>query len=165
MGKKIAALIMVITIVMSLAACTSDGIKGSGTEEDPWLCGATENDDVRIFVVDNSLWINGDGKMMDFENLLMNVAYCLGQALALLLVAPLVSGIVKKVKALLQNRVGSSIFQEYVDIYKWWRKPVMLTPYTGIIFKLAPCVYFLTTFIAAAMLPNLFGAQMQICIS
>lgn len=98
--------------------------------------------------------------MMDFENLLMNVAYCLGQALALLLLAPLVSGIVKKVKALLQNRVGSSIFQEYVDIYKWWRKPVMLTPYTGIIFKLAPCVYFITTFLAAAMLPNFFGKQM-----
>ena len=89
----------------------------------------------------------------------MNLVYCLGQALVLLLVAPLIAGIIKKCKAMLQNRVGSSIFQEYVDIYKWWRKPVILTPYTGIIFKVAPCIYFITTFVAAAMLPNFFGKQ------
>ena len=94
------------------------------------------------------------------HDILYNFAYCLAQALLLLLVAPLVSGIVKKVKALCQNRLGSSIFQEYLDIYKWWRKPTILTPYTGIIFKIAPCVYFLTTFVAAAMLPNFFGAQL-----
>jgi len=98
--------------------------------------------------------------MMNIQELLLNVAYCLGQALVLLLLAPMITGIVKKVKALLQNRIGSSIFQEYVDIYKWWRKPVILTPYTGIIFKLAPCVYFITTFVAAAMLPNFLGKQM-----
>lgn len=98
--------------------------------------------------------------MMNFMDVMMNIAYCLGQALALLLLAPLVSGIVKKVKAMLQNRVGSSIFQEYVDIFKWWRKPVLVTPYTSLIFKLAPTIYFITTFIAAAMLPNFFDKQM-----
>lgn len=86
--------------------------------------------------------------------------YCLGQAFILLLLAPFVGGIVKKCKAILQNRVGSSLFQEYFDIFKWWRKPVILTPYTGVIFKAAPCVYFITTFVAAAMLPNFFGKQM-----
>ena len=98
--------------------------------------------------------------MMNMQEMLLNVLYCLGQALVLLFVAPLVSGIVKKVKAILQNRVGSSIFQEYVDIFKWWRKPVILTPYTGIIFKVAPCIYFITTLVAAAMLPNFFNKQM-----
>ena len=89
-----------------------------------------------------------------------NFGYCLLQAILMLLLAPLVSGIVKKIKAWCQNRIGSSIFQEYLDIYKWWRKPTILTPYTGPVFKLAPCIYFLTTFIAATMLPNLLGAQM-----
>jgi formate hydrogenlyase subunit 4 len=66
---------------------------------------------------------------------------------------------VKKLKAFLQNRVGSSIFQEYFDIYKWWRKPTMLTPNTSIVFVAAPCVYFITTLAAASMLPNFFGGK------
>lgn len=81
------------------------------------------------------------------------------QVIAMLLFAPLVSGIVKKVKALLQNRIGSSIFQEYLDIYKWWRKPTILTPHTTIMFKLAPIMYFLTTLLACLMLPNILGRK------
>ena len=70
MIKKPIALILILIMIFSLTACASSGgISGSGTEEDPWLCGATKDDDVRVFVVDNSLWINGDGRMMDFENL------------------------------------------------------------------------------------------------
>lgn len=60
----------------------------------------------------------------------------------------------KKVKALLQNRIGSSIFQEYFDLYKWWQKPTILTPYTSLVFIIAPLVYFASVVVAAAMLPN-----------
>ena len=91
--------------------------------------------------------------------MLMNLSYCLGQAIILLLLAPMVAGIVKKLKAFMQNRVGSSIFQDYYDIYKWWRKPTMLTPHTSIVFILAPCVYFITTLAAASMLPNFIGGK------
>lgn len=97
--------------------------------------------------------------MMEVNTVLFNLATCLGQALLLLAVAPLITGVVKKTKAMLQNRVGSSIFQEYYDIYKWWRKPTMITPYTSSLFKAAPCVYFITTLASAAMLPNFFGGQ------
>lgn len=97
--------------------------------------------------------------MMDFQNELLNLALCLSQAVLLLFIAPVITGIVKKGKAWMQNRVGSSIFQEYYDIYKWWRKPTMLTPYTSIIFRIAPCVYFITTLAAACMLPNFFGGH------
>lgn len=70
MNKRFIALFMTLILIFSLSACVAtDEIKGTGTEEDPWLCGATENDDVRVFVIDNSLWINGTGKMMDFEEL------------------------------------------------------------------------------------------------
>ena len=73
MIKKIAILLMALAMIFSLCACgahdaQSDKISGTGTEEDPWLCGATENDDVRVFAVDNCLYINGDGAMADFEN-------------------------------------------------------------------------------------------------
>lgn len=50
-----------------------------------------------------------------------DLGWMLAQVLLLLCSAPLVAGIIKKVKALLQNRIGSSIFQEYFDLYKWWR--------------------------------------------
>ena len=91
--------------------------------------------------------------MTDYQGL----GYSLLQALVLLLVAPLIAGIIKKLKALLQNRIGSSILQEYFDLYKWWRKPTFITPYTSTIFLAAPCVYFASNIAAACMLPNFFG--------
>ncbi len=70
MKQKLAAILLILALLFALSACaSSDMIKGSGTEEDPWLCGADKDDDVRVFVIDNSLWINGTGKMMDFEEL------------------------------------------------------------------------------------------------
>ena len=99
--------------------------------------------------------------MMELQNDLIQLALGLAQAVALLLCAPLVTGIIKKTKALLQNRIGSSVWQEYYDIRKWWGKDTMLTPYTGIIFKLAPCIYFITTLAAACMLPSFIGGKVS----
>ena len=99
--------------------------------------------------------------MMELQNDLIQLALGLAQAVTLLLCAPLVTGIIKKTKALLQNRIGSSVWQEYYDIRKWWGKDTMLTPYTGIIFKLAPCVYFITTLAAACMLPSFIGGKVS----
>jgi formate hydrogenlyase subunit 4 len=95
--------------------------------------------------------------MTDYQGL----GYSLLQAFVLLLVAPLIAGIIKKLKALLQNRIGSSILQEYFDLYKWWCKPTFLTPYTSTIFLAAPCVYFASTIAAACMLPNFFGGTLS----
>lgn len=95
--------------------------------------------------------------MTDYQGL----GYSLLQAFVLLLVAPLIAGIIKKLKALLQNRIGSSILQEYFDLYKWWRKPTFITPYTSTIFLAAPCVYFASTIAAACMLPNFFGGTIS----
>lgn len=95
--------------------------------------------------------------MTDYQGL----GYSLLQALVLLLIAPLITGIIKKLKALLQNRIGSSILQEYFDLYKWWRKPTFITPYTSTIFLAAPCVYFASTIAAACMLPNFFGGTIS----
>lgn len=100
--------------------------------------------------------------MIEFQAQIMNIAYCLAQALLLLLLAPFVTGIIKKLKALLQNRVGASIFQEYYDIKKWCKKSTFITPYTGFLFKVAPCIYFISTFIAACMLPNFMNCEANI---
>lgn len=93
-----------------------------------------------------------------FTGLGLNVA----QALVLLALAPLVAGIINKVKAFLQKRQGASVFQEYFDLGKWWHKPTILTPYTSTVFILAPVVYFLTSFLAAAMAPGFLTGQLTI---
>lgn len=84
------------------------------------------------------------------------------QALILLCFAPLIAGIINKVKAFLQKRQGASIVQEYFDLHKWWQKPTILTPHTSIIFLLAPVAYFVTSFLAASMVPGFLAGQVSI---
>lgn len=93
-----------------------------------------------------------------FQGLALNIV----QALLLLAFAPLIAGIINKVKAFLQKRHGASILQEYFDLAKWWKKPTILTPYTSIIFVVAPAVYFITSFLAASMVPGFLAGQISI---
>ena len=93
-----------------------------------------------------------------FQGLALNIV----QALLLLAFAPLIAGIINKVKAFLQKRQGASVLQEYFDLVKWWKKPTILTPYTSIIFVVAPAVYFITSFLAASMVPGFLSGQISI---
>lgn len=93
-----------------------------------------------------------------FQGLALNIV----QALLLLAFAPLIAGIINKVKAFLQKRQGASVMQEYFDLAKWWKKPTILTPYTSIIFVVAPAVYFITSFLAASMVPGFLAGQISI---
>ena len=83
------------------------------------------------------------------------------QALCLLICAPLIAGIVNKTKAFLQKRQGASIFQEYFDLWKWWRKPVIVTKYTSWVFLAAPIIYLVTSIMAAMMLPGLLQGNIR----
>ena len=93
-----------------------------------------------------------------FNGLALNIV----QALLLLAFAPLIAGIINKVKAFLQKRQGASVLQEYFDLAKWWKKPTILTPYTSIIFVVAPAVYFITSFLASSMVPGFLAGQISI---
>lgn len=84
------------------------------------------------------------------------------QALVLLAFAPLIAGIINKVKAFLQKRQGASVLQEYFDLRKWWKKPTILTPHTSVIFILAPVAYFVNSFLAASMVPGFLAGQVSI---
>ena len=91
------------------------------------------------------------------------------QMILLVVFAPLFSGITKKTKALLQNRTGADITQDYYDLYKWWGKRTVVTPHTGPVFLLAPFMYLLSTMLAAFLLPNMltnltFG-DIFVCVS
>ena len=93
-----------------------------------------------------------------FQGLALNIV----QALLLLAFAPLIAGTINNVKAFLQKRQGASVLQEYFDLAKWWKKPTILTPYTSIIFVVAPAVYFITSFLAASMVPGFLAGQISI---
>ena len=62
------------------------------------------------------------GPLMIEPVVLQRLALGLVQAALTLLVAPLLLGITKRVKARLQYRRGPSILQPYRDLAKWWRK-------------------------------------------
>lgn len=88
---------------------------------------------------------------------LKSLFFILAQSLLMLALAPLTSGITKKTKALMQNRLGASIFQDYYDLYKWWKKPTCVTSQSSWIFLTAPAIYFTSVFVASLLLPNIFA--------
>ncbi|WP_378953850.1 respiratory chain complex I subunit 1 family protein [Pelosinus sp. sgz500959] len=75
------------------------------------------------------------------------------QAVGMVLVAPLVSGVIKTTKAKLQNRQGPSLFQVYFDFIKLLSKDSVLSPTASWIFNAAPYIYFMSNVAVAALVP------------
>jgi formate hydrogenlyase subunit 4 len=75
------------------------------------------------------------------------------QLLLLLTVAPLVSGLIKALKARLQVRRGPDILQPYRDLYKLFQKGMVLPDTASWIFAATPYVVFGATAIAGLMIP------------
>lgn len=64
------------------------------------------------------------------------------QVLVILLVAPLVTGIIARVEAIIQQRRGPRILQPYFDILKLLQKETVLPEPAGPVFRAAPYVSF-----------------------
>ncbi|MBZ5622183.1 MAG: NADH-quinone oxidoreductase subunit H [Acidobacteriia bacterium] len=75
------------------------------------------------------------------------------QLLLLLAIAPLLSGAIKALKARLQIRRGPGILQPYHDLYKLFRKGMVIPDTASWIFTATPFVLFTTTLIAGLMIP------------
>jgi formate hydrogenlyase subunit 4 len=78
----------------------------------------------------------------------------LGQLLLVLLLAPLLTGYVRKVKARLLRRQGPDLIQPYRDLHKLLRKEVVLADNASWVFRVAPYLIFATTWVAAALVPT-----------
>jgi formate hydrogenlyase subunit 4 len=78
----------------------------------------------------------------------------LGQLLLVLLLAPLLTGYIRKVKARLLRRQGPPILQPYRDLLKLLRKEVVLAENASWVFRVAPYVIFATTWVAAGLVPT-----------
>ena len=78
----------------------------------------------------------------------------LGQLLLVLLIAPLLTGYVRKIKAHLVRRRGPQVIQPYRDLLKLLRKEVVLAENASWVFRVAPYIIFATTWIAVALVPT-----------
>ncbi|HEY2979288.1 MAG TPA: NADH-quinone oxidoreductase subunit H [Burkholderiaceae bacterium] len=84
----------------------------------------------------------------------LDILVQLGQLLLVLLLAPLLTGYVRKLKSRLLRRAGPPIIQPYRDLLKLLRKEVVLAHNASWLFRAAPYVIFATTWVAAALVPT-----------
>ena len=76
------------------------------------------------------------------------------QMLLVLALAPLLTGLVRKVKARLQRRIGPPLLQPYRDLRRLMTKDVVLADNASWLFRVAPYVIFACTWVAAALIPT-----------
>jgi formate hydrogenlyase subunit 4 len=78
----------------------------------------------------------------------------LAQTALVLGLAPLLSGVTRKVRARLLRRQGASILQPYRDLLKLIRKEAVVAENASWLFRAAPYLIFATTWVAAALVPT-----------
>ncbi len=75
------------------------------------------------------------------------------QTVVLLATAPLMVGLIRKVKARLQCRRGASVVQPYADLIKLFRKQPVVSSTTSWIFTATPYILFASTLAAGLLVP------------
>ncbi len=73
------------------------------------------------------------------------------------LTAPLVSGVIKKTKARIQNRKGASIFQPYADLAKLLKKEVVISENASWLFTFTPYLLIASTLFIVLLVPTVFA--------
>ena len=86
--------------------------------------------------------------------LIVDLAVQGAQMALVLLLAPLLTGFVRKVKARLLRRRGPSLIQPYRDLARLLRKEVVLAENASWLFRAAPYLIFAATWVAAALVPT-----------
>jgi len=76
------------------------------------------------------------------------------QMLLVLLLAPLFTGFVRKVKARLLRRRGPPLTQPYFDLIRLMRKDVVLADSASWLFRVTPYLVFAVTWVAASLIPT-----------
>ena len=82
------------------------------------------------------------------------------QVLLIVVGAPLLRGVVSKLKARLQGRQGASVWRPYADLGKLFRKEDLVPPLASPVFRAAPRIVLCVTAVAALLLPVLQPSAM-----
>lgn len=77
------------------------------------------------------------------------------QVLCLLVLAPLITGVIARVEAILQSKRGPSIFQPYFDLLKYFRKDELRPETAGWLFGAAPVIAFACYLTVPLLIPVL----------
>lgn len=82
------------------------------------------------------------------------------QMIFVLVLAPLLLGLTRKLKARMLDRVGPPVLQPYRDLLKLVRKEVVIAENASWLFRVAPYLIFAATWVAAALVPT-FATGLQ----
>jgi len=74
--------------------------------------------------------------------------------LVVLLLAPLLTGLVRKIKARMLRRAGPPVIQPYRDLVRLMRKEVVLADTASWLFRVIPYFIFAATWVAASLIPT-----------
>lgn len=83
----------------------------------------------------------------------MDILIFLIQFLLIPVLSPLSVGIIRKLKARMQNRVGASVFQPYRDLWKLFHKDEVISEDASWVFRFAPFLIFAVTVLIGASIP------------
>ncbi|MCX6755374.1 MAG: NADH-quinone oxidoreductase subunit H [Candidatus Nomurabacteria bacterium] len=83
----------------------------------------------------------------------MNILIWIIQIVFIPIMSPLCVGIIRKIKAKLQNRKGASIFQPYNDLWKLFNKDEVISKDASWVFRYAPFVIFSVTIFVGMSVP------------
>ncbi len=81
------------------------------------------------------------------------VAVGILQLVAVFALAPLLTGVMRKVKARTQKRIGASVFQPYYELSKLWAKDEVVSDCSSWIFRSTPWIVAVATITAALFVP------------
>lgn len=77
----------------------------------------------------------------------------IGQAILLMLLAPLMTGISRQIRATMHSRQGPGVLQDYRDIIKLLKRQDVAPADSGMVFQIMPYVVFGTMLLSAMALP------------
>ncbi|MDO4289714.1 MAG: NADH-quinone oxidoreductase subunit H [Eggerthellaceae bacterium] len=83
----------------------------------------------------------------------MEIVVAIVQALLLVAAAPLMSGIARKIRAKMHSRQGASVFQDYYDLAKLWKRTEVRAGTAGLVTRIMPPLFLATFVVIAAGLP------------
>jgi formate hydrogenlyase subunit 4 len=78
------------------------------------------------------------------------------QIIFTLIIAPFFTGMIKKLKAKVQHKIGPSIFQPYYDLIKLFKKDLVVPSTSSWMYDIAPYIYFITSLLAVSCLPVIY---------
>ena len=85
--------------------------------------------------------------------MLEKLLWSLIQVVLCVLLAPFIQGIIKNVKAKLQNRIGPSIFQPYRDLIKYFKKDAVISEHASYFTRITPYICFTVVLVICLMIP------------